>query len=143
MNAVNKIVGHSLFFITILTFPLSPISNCEFRIANLREPELKFELRNSQFEIPLRGLGLTAHLLLNLPMREKILVTAPWTFPGSLDRVSAPLMEHFHDQVTVQTHGRMTKYLVSLGGFCHNCHKTSCWLGPAPSNLGVHAVANL
>jgi hypothetical protein len=98
-------------------------SNCEFRIANLCELELKFELRNSQFEIPLRSLGLTAHLLLNLPVREKILVAAPGTFPGSLDRVSALLMEHFHNQVTVQTHGRMTKDLVSLGGFGHNCHR--------------------
>ena len=103
----------------------------------------KSQIRNPNSEIFLRGLGLAAHLLLNLPMREKILVPAPWTFPGPLDRVCAPLMEHFHDQVTVQTHGRMTKYLVSLGGFGHYCHKTSCWLGPASSNLGVHAVANL
>jgi hypothetical protein len=91
----------------------------------------KSEIRNPKSEILLlRSLGLTAYLLLNLPMREKILVTAPGTFPGSLDWVSALQMEHFHNQVTVQTHGRMTKDLVSLGGFGHNCHRNLLLVGP-------------
>src|SRR5205823_6687618 len=74
------------------------------------------------------GFGLTPNLLLDLPVRKQIFVAATRTVPSTLYRVGAALVEHLHDQVTMQTHCRMTidlfACLCGFGycGFRHDCH---------------------
>ena len=72
--------------------------------------------------LPLCGFGLPTDLLLDLPVGEQILVAATRTLPGTLDRVGAALMKHFHDEVTMETHGRVTENHFSLCRFGYNCH---------------------
>src|SRR5437588_4172971 len=62
------------------------------------------------------GFGLSANLFFDLPVRKQIFVAATRTVPGTLYRVGAALVEHLHDQVTMQTHGRMT-----IDPFCFCC----------------------
>src|SRR6266446_1965068 len=64
---------------------------------------------------------LAAYLLLDLPVGEEVLVAASRALPGSLHRIRTPLVEHLHNQVTVQTHGRMTVDHFRLCRFSHNC----------------------
>ncbi len=55
-------------------------------------------------------------------MRKKVFVAATRTFPGSFDWIGAALVGHLHDQVTMQTHGRMTIDPFCFCGFGHDCH---------------------
>src|SRR5437588_1420900 len=84
------------------------------------------------------GFGLSANLFFDLPVRKQIFVAATRTVPSTLYRVGAALVEHLHDQVTMQTHCRMTvdlfACLCGFGycgfgycgfgycGFRHDCH---------------------
>ncbi len=49
-------------------------------------------------------------------------MAATRTFPGSFDWIGAALVGHLHDQVTMQTHGRMTIDPFCFCGFGHDCH---------------------
>src|SRR5438067_13302357 len=65
----------------------------------------------------LRGFGFPTDLLFDLPVRKQILVAASRTLPGPFYRIRAAFMEHLYDQVTMQTHRRMTKYQFCFCGF--------------------------
>jgi len=81
------------------------------------------------------GFGFSPNLFLDLPVRKQIFVTATRTFPRSFYRIGAALVEHFHNQVTMQTHGRMTIHPLRFCGFRHDSHyATSC------SNRGPHPI---
>src|SRR6266516_6035389 len=84
-----------------------------------------FKIRNPQSEIRnfLRGFRLPTDLFLNFPVGEQILMAAPWALPGSLHGIGAPLMEHLHDQVAMQTHGWMAVDHIVLCGLCHDWHE--------------------
>jgi hypothetical protein len=70
----------------------------------------------------LRGFWLSADLLFNLPMREQILMAASRTLPVPFNWIGTALVEHLHNEVTMQAHGRMAKHPFSFCGFRHNCH---------------------
>src|SRR2546425_5577219 len=63
------------------------------------------------------------YLFLNFPVGEQILMATPWALPGSLYGIGAPLVEHLHDQVAMQTHGRMAVDHIGLCGLCHDWHE--------------------
>jgi len=70
-------------------------------------------------------------------MRKKILVAATRTVPSTLYRVGAALVEHLHDQVTMQTHGRMTiDPFAYFCGFRHDSHLLTSW-----SSCGLHPIS--
>src|SRR5207249_11271776 len=94
----------------------------EFRIANCRIANLLClsKFANSKFATRnlLCGFRLPTDLLFDLPVGEQVLVAASWALPRPLHTVGAPLIEHLHDQVTMQTHRRMTVDDLAFSGFC-------------------------
>src|SRR5688572_17664805 len=75
-------------------------------------------------------------------MGEEIFVGTSRTVPRTLHRIGATLVEHLHDQMTMQAHGWMTVNHVScLCGFRCNCHFNLRLVhGHFPSDLGVRVV---
>jgi hypothetical protein len=63
-----------------------------------------------------------ANLLLNLPVRERVLMSATWTLPGAFDRIGAAFMKHFDYQVAMQTHCRMAMHQFFLWSFTRYSH---------------------
>ncbi len=55
----------------------------------------------------LRRFRFAPGLLLDLPVREQILVAAPGALPGTLHGICTALMEHFDDEVAMQAHRRV------------------------------------
>src|SRR5437016_3095359 len=75
----------------------------------------------------LRSFGFTANLLLDFPMRERILVTATGAMPSALDWIGSSLVKHFDDQMTMKTHRRMAEDRFFLMRLVNDCHVlTSC-----------------
>jgi hypothetical protein len=70
----------------------------------------------------LRGFRFPTDLLFDLPVREQIFMAASRTFPVSFDWIGTAFVEHLHNEVTMQTHGRMTEHPFPFCGFRHNWH---------------------
>ena len=70
----------------------------------------------------LRGFALPTDLLFDLPVGKQILMAATRTLPRTLYGVGAALVKHLHDEVTMETHGRMTQNQFSLCRLGDNCH---------------------
>jgi hypothetical protein len=70
----------------------------------------------------LSGFGLPTDLLLDLPVGEQILMAASRTLPGTFDGIGTTLVKHLHDEVAMETHGRVTQDHFSLSRLSCNCH---------------------
>ena len=61
------------------------------------------DLLKSQL-LALCGFRFAPSLPFDLPVREQILVAAPWTLPGTLHGICSTFMEHFNNQMAMQAH---------------------------------------
>ena len=70
----------------------------------------------------LRGFCFPTDLLFNLPVGEKVLMSATRALPRTFDRIGATLMEHLHNQVAMKTHRGMAQNQLPLYRLRRNCH---------------------
>jgi len=80
----------------------------------------RFAIPNSHKD--LSGFGLTPNLLLNLPMSERVLMTAARTIPGALYGVGASLVIHLDDKMTMKTHRWMAQDSFVFYGLIDDWH---------------------
>ena len=66
------------------------------------------------------GFWLTSRLLLNLPVREEVLVTASRTLPESLHGIGSAFVRHLDDKMTMKAHRRVAVNLVTLSGLIND-----------------------
>src|SRR5437867_9307169 len=89
--------------------------------------------------------GFPTDLFFDFPVREQILMAAPRALPRTFHRIGAAFVEHFHDEMAMQTHGRMTVDPFCFCGFGHYCHINlllSYWLRPF-SDFGIRLIERL
>ena len=67
----------------------------------------------------LRGPVLTLGLLLYFPVCKRIFVSTIRTFPRTLAGVRVRLMEHAHDEMTLEAHRRLAVNPFAVNNFCH------------------------
>ena len=74
---------------------------------------------NPPYSKSLCGLRLGPSMFLYVPVRKQVFVSAIRTFPCVLVRIHVHFVKHAHDQVTLQTHRRLTYNPLFFNTFRH------------------------
>src|SRR2546428_408630 len=85
--------------------------------------------------------GFPTDLFFDFPVREQIFMAAPRALPRTFHRIGATFVEHFDDEMAMQTHGRMTIDPFCFCGFGHYCHINLLFKVLAPPLFQTSAFA--